>query len=110
MKFVGRSGNHMFTGFFSALFALISAWIDPVTTEKIRVFKGDFLDSLLELVDRDQIPRELGGDMAGVPWHWPYAEASGVSPSQLRAHADSLTAKNESKIEQDSELRLQTVS
>lgn len=83
----------VYAGFFSALFALISPWIDPVTSEKIKVLRGDYMQTLTEHIDADQIPEALGGSMKNVPWHWPYAEESGVSPEQLRAHAESIAAK-----------------
>jgi hypothetical protein len=81
-----------YLGYFSALFALISPWIDPVTSEKIKVLRGDYLQTLTEHIDEDQIPETFGGSMKNVPWRWPYAEESGVSPEQLKAHAESIIA------------------
>ncbi|CAE7682630.1 SEC14 [Symbiodinium microadriaticum] len=87
--------------FFSALYALFSAWIDPVTAEKIRVIKGDFLDQLTDLIDIDQIPEELGGGMKVPQWHWPYPAEGGASPDQLRLYVtEKQTASGNSAAEE----------
>jgi hypothetical protein len=51
----------IYAGFFSALYSLVSAWIDPVTASKIRVLSSDFLDALREEIDDGDIPAMYGG-------------------------------------------------
>lgn len=48
-------------GFFSALYSLVSPWIDPVTASKIKVLGNDFLDALREDIDDCDIPTIYGG-------------------------------------------------
>lgn len=65
-----------------------------MTSEKIKVLRGDYIQTLAEYIDEDQIPEEIGGTLKNVPWHWPYAEDSGVSPDQLQRHMELKTAKS----------------
>ena len=48
-------------GFFTALYSLVSAWIDPNTAAKIRVLGSNFLDTLREEIGDCDIPAEYGG-------------------------------------------------
>uniref|UniRef100_A0A6B2LE39 CRAL-TRIO domain-containing protein n=1 Tax=Arcella intermedia TaxID=1963864 RepID=A0A6B2LE39_9EUKA len=55
---------------FKGMWALISPWIDPVTSKKIHILGGDYLNTLLKYIDLDQIPKEYGGtaDVAVGTW------------------------------------------
>lgn len=79
--------------FFTAIYALVSPWIDPVTAQKIQIIGSDFLPALRESFDDENIPVDLGGKLSNIVWHWPYPEESGISPQQL---ADYVNTKKES--------------
>ena len=70
--------------FFRAVWALISPFIDPVTSTKIRILGGDYLKVLREAIDDDQIPVEWGGSYANFPWQYP-ANYSEANPSDIAA-------------------------
>lgn len=72
--------------FFSALYSLVSSWIDPVTASKIRVLGSTYTEALREDLEDWDIPVEYGGSCETFRWGWPYSEESGVSPEQLREY------------------------
>jgi hypothetical protein len=88
--------------FFTAIYALVSPWIDPITAKKIVIVGSDYMDTLLESIDISQIPEQLGGNMQNVTFSWPYPESSGVSPEQLQAHAEKYFQLNTTKEDNDS--------
>jgi hypothetical protein len=71
--------------YFSAIWALVSYCVDPITAQKISIVGADYQELLKELIDDDNIPSDLGGT-ADVSWHYPYPEGSGCSPAELRAY------------------------
>lgn len=71
--------------FFSTLYALVSPFIDPITAAKIKIVGSDYLPVLRELIDDDQIPKELGGS-ADVTWHYPYVDASCTSQEHIKEY------------------------
>jgi hypothetical protein len=71
--------------YFTAIYALITPFMDPVTKAKFRLLGSDYQAALLEAMDEDQIPTDYGGTRE-VQWHWPYPEGSGCSPSELAVH------------------------
>ena len=73
-------------GGFSALLSTMLSWIDPVTSEKMRILGTDFLETLREEIDEDNIPVEFGGGKEDFRWGWPYSDESGASPEQLKTH------------------------
>jgi hypothetical protein len=70
--------------YFTALYALVSPWIDPKTATKIVVLGYDYIDQLREDIDDSEIPEEFGGSHETFRWAWPFDESSGASPEQLR--------------------------
>lgn len=84
--------THSTSWFFSAVFALVSPFIDPVTAAKIRIIGSDYLTDLHEIMDDDAIPEELGGT-AKVQWHYPYDESSGVSVAQMKEYVDNMNSQ-----------------
>ena len=66
----------------TALYSLISPFMDEVTKSKVRILGSDFLPSLLEEIAEDHIPVDYGGSME-TRWAWPFSEASGCSPAQV---------------------------
>lgn len=48
--------------FFSAIYALISPFIDPVTSQKIRILGANYMEELSACIDVDVIPVEMGGN------------------------------------------------
>lgn len=46
---------------FTGVWVLIKAWLDEKIRRKIVILGSNFLDSLLEVIDEDQIPSFLGG-------------------------------------------------
>ena len=79
---------------FKAAFAMISKWLDPATAAKFFVLGGekDYMPKLLEILDREDIPRYLGGlddtcdflDEKG-PWatHMPTTKGPCVDESDI---------------------------
>lgn len=84
--------------YFSAIWALVSFCVDPVTAEKITIVGADYADTLRELIDEDSIPSDMGGK-AEVTWHAPYAEGSGCSPAELRAFLEHQEAEEKKKVD-----------
>lgn len=70
--------------FFTAIYALVSPWIDPLTAQKIRIVGSDYLPVLREYIDDSNIPDYLGGTMSDCVYRWPYSEKFGISPDQIR--------------------------
>lgn len=58
--------------FFTAIWAMLKPFIDPVTSDKIIMLGSDYLDKLREYIDDSQIPVELGGSFKMI-WRWPYS-------------------------------------
>lgn len=50
------------SSFFSFVFSMIKGFIDKKTVAKIRVLGDKYLESLLTLIDIDNIPTFLGGN------------------------------------------------
>lgn len=85
--------------YFSAIWALVSFVVDPVTAEKIVILRSNYEETLKELIDEENIPKEMGG-LADVQWHWPYPEGSGCSPTELQQfieHMDKMDATDAGK-------------
>jgi hypothetical protein len=57
--------------FFTAIWAMLKPFIDPVTSDKITIVGSDYLDTLREYIDDSQIPEDLGGSFKMI-WRWPY--------------------------------------
>ena len=72
--------------YFTALYSLVSPWIDPKTATKIVVLGSAYLESLREDVDDCHIPAEYGGSNENFRWSWPYPEDSGASPEQIKEY------------------------
>jgi len=47
---------------FGAFWKCISPLINPVTLAKIKVFQADYVDTLLEIVDKEVLERDFGGE------------------------------------------------
>jgi hypothetical protein len=67
--------------FFTAIYAMVAPFIDPVTKSKLHILGSNYLPQLLEHIDASQIPRELGGEM-DIQWHWPHP---GIMPEDIEA-------------------------
>jgi hypothetical protein len=74
--------------YFSAIYALISPFIDTVTASKIRIIGSNYLDELLRHIDEEQIPVEMGGKKEGIIWHSPYSVETGISPEQIQQYLE----------------------
>lgn len=57
--------------FFTAIYAMLKPFIDPITAEKILIIGHDYLPTLHKFIDESQIPVELGGKRADVAWSFP---------------------------------------
>ena len=68
--------------YFPALYAIFKPFIDARTSEKFMILGKDFLPSVLEHIDADQIPVEYGGTMQ-VSWDMNWDESTGASKEQL---------------------------
>ena len=62
---------------------MVRPWIDSVTRDKFQILGSDFLSTLRNYIDDDQIPAEYGGTHSSFVWQWPYPEESGCSPEQI---------------------------
>lgn len=67
--------------FFTAIYAMVAPFIDPVTKSKFHILGSNYMPQLLEHIDASQIPRTLGGEM-DVEWHWPHP---GIPPEDIAA-------------------------
>lgn len=78
--------------FFTAIWAMIKPFIDPVTAEKFIILGSDYLGTLREYIDDSQIPEDLGGSFKMI-WQWPYElptestteEGGGVTEKEAEA-------------------------
>jgi hypothetical protein len=77
----------------TALYAMISPFMDEVTKTKIRILGTDFYDTLLEEISADNIPVEYGGSME-TSWTWPFSEESGCSPEQIEKYRYACSASS----------------
>jgi len=80
--------------FFTAIWALISPWMDPLIAQKVIILGADFLPVLRRFINDDNIPDYLGGSCTGLSWHYPYEESEGISPDQL---IDAVNRRGDSK-------------
>ena len=69
--------------YFSAIFALVKAFIDADTAMKINIIGNDYLPHLLELIEMDNIPIEIGGSRDDVPWCGPWTNECGCTEEQI---------------------------
>ena len=51
--------------FFKGIWAIVSAWLDPVTKKKISIISGSGKKELLKWIDSDKLLIELGGTFGG---------------------------------------------
>lgn len=72
--------------FFSAIWAVVKAWIDPLTASKFKILGSDYMDTLKEHIDESVIPKEWGGLNEAMVWTWPYPEGHGGNPKELKEH------------------------
>jgi hypothetical protein len=47
--------------FFTAIWAIIRPWLDPITADKIQIVGSDYLPVLREEIEDHQIPVDFGG-------------------------------------------------
>jgi hypothetical protein len=69
--------------YFTAIWAVVKPWIDPVTRDKMELIGTDFLPTLREHIDDSQIPADLGGSYQNFVWSWPYPEESLCTPEHI---------------------------
>lgn len=86
--------------FFTAIFALISPFMDAITKDKIRILGSDFLPTLLECIDISEIPVELGGQMVDTPFTGTFIDRYGCSDEQVAEKVASMTIRDDSKLEE----------
>lgn len=55
---------------FTATWAIIKPWLDPVTAEKMQIIGSNYQDKLKEYIDVEQIPIEYGGTKENFSWVW----------------------------------------
>lgn len=72
--------------YFTAIWAVVSPWIDPVTRDKMLIIGSDYMEALREYIDDSQIPVELGGANTNVSWQWPYPEETLCTPSHIEEY------------------------
>jgi hypothetical protein len=56
--------------FFTAVWAMVRPFLDADTVAKFKIIGSNYLPTLLEFINDDQIPEDWGGSMT-CPWHWP---------------------------------------
>lgn len=69
--------------YFNAIYAIFSAFVDKRTSEKFVILGTKYMDTLLEYIDIDQIPVDMGGEAQNVPWGGPFDESTGASDNQV---------------------------
>lgn len=69
--------------FFTAIWAMIRPWLDPITANKIQIVGSDFMSVLREHIDDSQIPPLYGGTGQDFTWTWPFPPEYGCHPDQL---------------------------
>ena len=47
--------------YFTAVWTVVKPWLDPVVLSKIEILGTNYLPSLLNMIDIEEIPVELGG-------------------------------------------------
>lgn len=57
--------------YFTAIWAIVKPWLDPATLQKIRIFGGNFLGGLREVIADEYIPTEYGGSREDFAWTYP---------------------------------------
>jgi hypothetical protein len=57
--------------YFTAIWAIVKLWLDPVTQNKIRICGGNYLDALKAVFPVEHIPVEYGGTKEGFAWTYP---------------------------------------
>lgn len=61
--------------YFTAIWAIVKPWLDPIVANKVQVSGSNFLSKLLNYMDIDQIPVEYGGKRENFSWKSPeYSE------------------------------------
>lgn len=86
--------------FFSAIFAMLSPFLDAETLAKFNIIHGNHLPRLLEVIDVTEIPEELGGQMKNTPWEGPFVELYGCAECQIAAKVAESEA-NEASLEKE---------
>ena len=86
--------------FFTAIFALISPFMDARTKEKIHILGTDFLPALLECIDISEIPVELGGEMVDTPFTGTFIDRYGCSDIQVAEKVALMTSNVGSALEE----------
>jgi hypothetical protein len=97
--------------FFTTIWSVIKHWIDPVTAEKFHILGSNYLDTLRDYIDDDQIPPELGGSCPNFTWKWPFPHKSGISEKQLLNHynkANNIPVTEDDNDDNDDELLEET--
>jgi hypothetical protein len=74
--------------FFTGLWKMLSAFVDPVTAKKINVLGSDYIAALREEIDDCNIPTELGGSCNSFNWFYPYCENGGCGEEVLKCEID----------------------
>ena len=95
---------YFYCRFFTAIWAIVRPWIDPVTREKFQILGSDYIDTLHKYIDDSQIPVELGGSHAGFKWSWPYPEESCCTPRHVSEYTEYLKRLNKPEDEKCSSL------
>jgi hypothetical protein len=67
--------------FFRAIWAVISPWVDPITAAKIKILGSDYLKTLTEFIDIEQVPAEWGGKRTEFPWQFPHVSTQNTTQS-----------------------------
>jgi len=57
--------------YFTAIWTIVKAFVDPETVSKTQILGTNFLPTLLEHVNADQIPVEYGGTNENFSWEAP---------------------------------------
>ena len=69
--------------FFTAIWAMIRPWLDPITANKIQIIGSNFHEILRQEINEDQIPPLYGGTGKDFTWQWPFPPEYGFHPSVL---------------------------
>jgi hypothetical protein len=74
--------------YFTAIYALVTPFMDAVTKAKFRIYGSDYFSALVENIAEDFIPVDYGGKLE-VRWSFPYPDLSHQEIIRLRGNLQS---------------------
>lgn len=83
--------------YFTAIYALVTPFMDAVTRSKFQIYGSDYFSVLIENISEDNIPVDYGGKLE-VRWGFPYPDLSHEEIIRLRNHSELRMKGNDAEI------------